>query len=314
MPKLSNQNIIKGRGAVDAYRAAHAQLHSAKWHKGLPEEHTPLLNTMLSELKKQGFNSIDEFFKIEHQFVLTQGVLNLAGKEIRLIDMSAESYFDFLALIEAERNLMVSKQIPNTLTMFNPERYWITTGYNLEDSNEYVDLIKAKGLDVKLIINAPGKGTAIIGRGSVACVLTLKAGLQELTDAYAQRFFTEILRGLGITGTSLDGNDILVGGKKIIGMSNLNSETVSALRAIIALDFPYDLAHIIKSRADKIPAKDRVITARSILGKEVTTADLKRAFQIAVTTVFNTTLVIQTPSELELNLISKGRDRYISDE
>ena len=62
MPKLSKQNIIKGREAVDAYRAAHAQLHSAKWHKGIPEAHTPLLNTMLAGLKKQGFNSLNEFF------------------------------------------------------------------------------------------------------------------------------------------------------------------------------------------------------------------------------------------------------------
>ena len=30
--------------------------------KGIPEEHTPLLNTMLDEFRKQGFKSLQEFF------------------------------------------------------------------------------------------------------------------------------------------------------------------------------------------------------------------------------------------------------------
>ena len=60
---IDKYKILAGRKAVDTYRAAHALLHSTKWHKGVPEAHTPLLNTMLAELKKQGFNSLDEFYK-----------------------------------------------------------------------------------------------------------------------------------------------------------------------------------------------------------------------------------------------------------
>jgi NADH:ubiquinone oxidoreductase subunit D len=56
------QKIVKAREAVDAYRLAHTQLYSGGWYKGIPEAHTPLLNTMLSDLKKQDFNSLDEFF------------------------------------------------------------------------------------------------------------------------------------------------------------------------------------------------------------------------------------------------------------
>ena len=56
------EQILKGREAVDAYRAAHTQLHSKPWHKGVSEDHTPLLNIMLAALKSQGFNSLDEFF------------------------------------------------------------------------------------------------------------------------------------------------------------------------------------------------------------------------------------------------------------
>ena len=54
--------ILASREAVDAYREAHRQLHSKPWHRSIPEEHTPLLDKMLAEFRKQGFNSIQEFF------------------------------------------------------------------------------------------------------------------------------------------------------------------------------------------------------------------------------------------------------------
>ena len=54
--------ILKGRKAVDAYRTAHTALHFKGWHKGIAEEHTPLLDKLLADLKEQGFNSLGEFF------------------------------------------------------------------------------------------------------------------------------------------------------------------------------------------------------------------------------------------------------------
>ena len=54
--------IEAGRDVVDDYRANHAKLYDKPWHRGIPEDHTPLLEIMLAGLKKQGFNSIQEFF------------------------------------------------------------------------------------------------------------------------------------------------------------------------------------------------------------------------------------------------------------
>ena len=62
MPEISKNKILDSRKAADAYRTAHTKLYSKGWHKGIPEEHTPLLNTMKAGLKKKGFNSLDEFF------------------------------------------------------------------------------------------------------------------------------------------------------------------------------------------------------------------------------------------------------------
>lgn len=59
----SEQNILKGRQAVDEYRTAHTTLHKKKWHKGIPDEHTPLFEMAIKELEKQDFNSLDAFSK-----------------------------------------------------------------------------------------------------------------------------------------------------------------------------------------------------------------------------------------------------------
>ena len=54
--------ILAGRRAVKAYRKAHSKLYDKGWHKGIPEEHTPLLNIMVGALNGLGFNTIQEFF------------------------------------------------------------------------------------------------------------------------------------------------------------------------------------------------------------------------------------------------------------
>jgi len=54
---INKANILKGREAVETYRTAHTQLYAGGWHKGIPEEHTPLLKQMLKELELQGFTS-----------------------------------------------------------------------------------------------------------------------------------------------------------------------------------------------------------------------------------------------------------------
>ena len=59
---VDKAKILAGRKAVDAYRSAHTQLYSGGWHKGIPEDHTPLLNIMLGAFKGLGFDTIQDFF------------------------------------------------------------------------------------------------------------------------------------------------------------------------------------------------------------------------------------------------------------
>ena len=62
MPEIGRSKILAGRRAVDAYRVAHTKLYEKGWHRGKPEEHTPLLNIMLGAFKGLGFNTIQKFF------------------------------------------------------------------------------------------------------------------------------------------------------------------------------------------------------------------------------------------------------------
>lgn len=54
---IDKENILAGRQAVDAYREAHHLLYSKPWHRGIPEEHTPLLEKLVADLEKIGVTS-----------------------------------------------------------------------------------------------------------------------------------------------------------------------------------------------------------------------------------------------------------------
>ena len=90
MPQHSKENILAGRTAVDAYRVDHAKLYDKPWHRGIPQEHTPLLNDLSAKLKGQGFTSLDEFFA--------------ASEELNMLELGFSSREDFeLKATEAER-------------------------------------------------------------------------------------------------------------------------------------------------------------------------------------------------------------------
>lgn len=50
------------KAKINAYRAAHLQLHSGAWHEGIPDAHTQLIDTLKAELLAIGYASIEAFF------------------------------------------------------------------------------------------------------------------------------------------------------------------------------------------------------------------------------------------------------------
>lgn len=69
---IDKNKILAGREAADAYRAAHAKLYNQPWHKGVPEEHTPLLEKLVADLEKQGYTSECADFKDKSAEVLAK--------------------------------------------------------------------------------------------------------------------------------------------------------------------------------------------------------------------------------------------------
>ena len=93
MDEQERLGIISGRLAVDSYRLAHAQLHTTGWHKGIPQEHTPLLNNLLAELKEHGFMSLHQFWD--------------ASQELNMLELGFISTEEFEAkATEAEREAL----------------------------------------------------------------------------------------------------------------------------------------------------------------------------------------------------------------
>jgi len=59
---VEKEKINAGRNLVGAYRTAHSKLYDHGPRKGIPEEHTPLLNVLKNGLNSLGFESLNEFF------------------------------------------------------------------------------------------------------------------------------------------------------------------------------------------------------------------------------------------------------------
>lgn len=69
---VDKDKILTGRKAVDAYRKAHRQLHSKPWHRGIPEEHTPLLEKLVADLEKIGITSVELDFEPKKTEILAK--------------------------------------------------------------------------------------------------------------------------------------------------------------------------------------------------------------------------------------------------
>ncbi len=72
MPEISREKILAGRNQIDAYRTAHSKLYSKGWHKGIPEEHTPLLKALVNALEGLGFTSTETDFEPKKTEILAK--------------------------------------------------------------------------------------------------------------------------------------------------------------------------------------------------------------------------------------------------
>jgi len=63
--------VTRGRDAVNAYRLAHDKLSENGWYKGLSDDHTPLLEALLSAMEKEGYISGGAFLAARSRDILS---------------------------------------------------------------------------------------------------------------------------------------------------------------------------------------------------------------------------------------------------
>ena len=110
---VDKEKILAGRKAVDAYREAHRQLHSKPWHRGVPEEHTPLLEKLVADLEKIGITSAELDFESKKTEILAK--FFDASEELNVKELGFASREDFTAEIsrlniDAERYTKINEE------------------------------------------------------------------------------------------------------------------------------------------------------------------------------------------------------------
>lgn len=99
------QKIEAGRNQVEAYRTAHAQMHSKPWHRGIPKEHTPLLEALVNALAGLGFTSTETDFEPKKTEILAK-FFN-ASVLLNLEELGFTDWEDFIArATEADREAL----------------------------------------------------------------------------------------------------------------------------------------------------------------------------------------------------------------
>jgi len=91
----SRDTVLPARQAVDAYREAHRQMHSLPWHKGVPGEHTPLLEQLVTELEFIGYTGTGKDIRERAPGVLKQAFD--CSRELNVKDLGFADTADFEA-------------------------------------------------------------------------------------------------------------------------------------------------------------------------------------------------------------------------
>lgn len=92
---MGEAETLAGREAVDACRTDHTQLYSGGWYQGISEDHTPLLQTLVSALEGLGFTSDEIEFELKKIEILAK--FWAASDLLNVQQLGFDDWADFLA-------------------------------------------------------------------------------------------------------------------------------------------------------------------------------------------------------------------------
>lgn len=320
---IDKNKILAGRKAVDAYHEAHSALHAKPWHRGVPEEHTPLVNAMMTELKAQGFNSVAEFNAADKEFrAIEYGdelrVLTLpAGNPVRIVDISSLGLEEsWLSGVGAKR-LRLDNVIPDTV-YFRCSPSTAMPTVTCADTPEGDELARrVTPLGVEVLRGWCRRSGRFIWHHDFTLRTITKDRFAALAEAKKAScaLCVRTLTALGVQEVAVSGNNFTVNERKVAtfqdssGLSGVSSAIINpsevgnvfSMVSLVTLDFDYDLGQQIFPGQD---IRGGVTTLKEVLGHDVDPQALKDAALAAVRAVFNSPVSEDSLGQAELDVIA----------
>jgi len=319
---VEKNKVVQGREAVDAYRVAHTALHSHGWYKGISEDHTPLLNTLLSSLKVSGFNSLDEYFLAEkpylNGFLCEEFEVQAIQREVRFIDLSSHEYVYNMAAQEAIEALRTLGRSPDTFLISHSAVeqklcLQINRGTNTETAVIASEVIQEKIPIVRMLcygwkpvfVSPQCPQPSLISRG----IYDEKTGL-----ALWQEIMRQVWEHFGII-TTCEVNDVLVGDKKIAGL--WIGESIA--QAVCSLDLDFTLADKIIPPLtgvshEALTASQRMTTAKIEAGRNIDFDEFFLVLKETLQRILHLTFVAGSLTTAEEERIAYYLPKYSSSE
>ena len=322
---FSRNMILQGRVAVDGYREAHRQLHTGGWHKGIEEEHTPLLNTMLQSLKKTGFDSLEEYFIAEKpyqdEFIREDFEAQAIQREVRLIDLRESGHVYNLAAQEVIQSLNMEGVSPDTLIITHSE-VEPQIGIHISQDSDASSELDIKGVEeAKVVVvrsQYSGFKPCLL---SPTCIEPLLVSNNLYNEETGFVLWQEIMRqvwalfGITVDAPSTKTNDLTVNGKKLTGLW-VGTNFISAM-SCLDLDFSLAETFTVPLAGVSHPIlsiSERMTTARIEAGRTIDFTEFFDVFKGVLETVLHLTFVLGHLTVAEEKRIANYLSRYQSAE
>jgi len=316
---LDKETILAAKTAIEAYLQAHDALHAGVWSKDTPDDHTPLVNKLTTDLQAQGFGSVQEFMAAEKELAVEEFSKELltftkAGDTPpRFVDLSGLSLNDALALRYASRDLRRNDDISDTIHFRYAVSQVPVVAYAGSLAGERAkDLGVATLTSVSTLIHR----SSFLWQSEVCIGMTTQGRFATLTEAKTAScaLCCQTLLRLGISGlTSVpESNNIKLGARKLASTLGVEydenglwtaatpdaTSRVLATLVVITLDFDYSLAEQVFADPD---IRNKVITLKEIMGREVSSEEVKTALLEAAEGVFGKPVVVEGLNQAEMD-------------
>jgi lipoate-protein ligase A len=249
-------------------------------------------------------------------------------EEIRFLDLSIQDAHNNMAIDEAIMRFLKDGRSPPTLRLYRWSPSAVSIG-TFQGMNEEVDLEYCSRNNIDYIRRITGGGAVyhdFQGEITYSIILPRRHRLapDDILESYGV-LCSGVVKGLehlGIEAQFKPINDIVSGGKKVSGNAQTRRHSCVLQHGTTLLDLDVEVMFsILKVPQEKISdkmiadVKERVISIRDLLGREVSMDELRKALVVGFSEALNLDLVPGSLTQEETDLAeSLVHEKYGTDE